>query len=81
MQEAGCLTLLYGRFTAALVFWYFPYAPPVTAFIAFLFRPDFVVGIPVALAILRFALVTPSKVFMLGFRLRISFICSLPKES
>jgi hypothetical protein len=37
--------------------------PPVIALLAFLFRPDFVVGMPVAFEIERFAFVTPSAVF------------------
>ena len=37
--------------------------PPVTILPIFLWRPDFVKGIPVALLIFRFALVTPMALF------------------
>lgn len=66
-QEWGLLWYLKGRFTAARVLSYFPYAPPVRVLYAFLFLPVFVVGIPVALAMFRFTLVIPNAVFMLAF--------------
>ncbi len=45
------------------------------------FRPERVVGIPVALAILRFAFVIPSAVFSDGFLYRMIFIRNLPSAS
>ena len=65
--------ILKGLLIFARVLSYFPYAPPVIIFKAFLFLPDFVVGIPVARAMRRLAWVIPKIVFTEGLRHLMSF--------
>ena len=50
-----------------------PNAPLVSAFSALRFRPDAVVGMPVALAIFRFAWVMPRMLLTEGLLLGVSF--------